>query len=276
MKKILNLALVLLSVSFLWNCSYSGSLSYYENLNKKNPQVGGETRAAPPKNSKTKKVANDNVKREGYAIQVGAFKNVNNAARLVDSLDSGGLDAFLFKENDVYKVRFGNFNSRDKARAQGKSLQDSGRIGEFFVVIPEDYSVSKAVLFKSGGEEYIRRELFNAAHRYIGVPYVWGGTSASGFDCSGLTRAVYRLNGISIPRVSRDQYGSGKSIAKINLKVGDLVFFATSGGRKVSHVGVYIGKNKFIHAPSKGKTVRIDNLDSSYWAKRYLGGRNYL
>lgn len=276
MKKILNLALVLLSVSFLWNCSYSGSLSYYENLNKKNPQVGGETRAAAPKNSKTKKVANDNVKREGYAIQVGAFKNVNNAARLVDSLDSGGLDAFLFKENDVYKVRFGNFNSRDKARAQGKSLQDSGRIGEFFVVIPEDYSVSKAVLFKSGGEEYIRRELFNAAHRYIGVPYVWGGTSASGFDCSGLTRAVYRLNGISIPRVSRDQYGSGKSIAKINLKVGDLVFFATSGGRKVSHVGVYIGKNKFIHAPSKGKTVRIDNLDSSYWSKRYLGGRNYL
>lgn len=262
----------------MWSCSYSGSLSYYENRNTYNPYGGeAQARTVAPKNSQTiKNPPKVNVNREGYAIQVGAFKNVNNAARLVDSFDSGGLDAFLFKEKDVYKVRFGNFKSRDAASIQGKNLQNAGRIGEFFVVAPEDYSVSKAVSFRSGGEEYIRGELYKAAHQYIGVPYVWGGTSASGFDCSGLTRAVYRLNGISIPRVSRDQFGSGKSVTKLNLQAGDLVFFATSGGRKVSHVGVYIGKSKFIHAPSKGKTVRIDNLDSSYWNKRYLGGRAYL
>lgn len=258
---------------FSWGCSYTGSLAYYEDRN---------LRAVPspaPKKQPKQTYSNNfskTITREGYAIQVGAFKNADNAGRLADSLDQRGLDAFLFREQNVYKVRFGNFKTRDEARRRGSSLKKSGSIGEFFVVAPEDYSVAKAVQFKTGGDTYIRRELANTARQYIGVPYIWGGSTESGFDCSGLTRAVYRLNGISIPRVSRDQFSYGKTVGRSEMRVGDLVFFATNGGRKVSHVGVYIGGREFIHAPSKGKTVRIDSLDMSYWSQRYLGAKQYL
>lgn len=257
---------------FSLGCSYNGSLAYY------GKQGSGNTYSRPQtaKHQNNQNKSPQKIAREGYSIQVGAFKNADNAGRLAEYLDKRGLDAFLFREKDVYKVRFGNFKTRDEARARGNSLKKSGSIGEFFVVVPEDYSVAKAAKFKTGGDNYIRRELVNTAHQYIGVPYIWGGSTEAGFDCSGLTRAVYRLNGISIPRVSRDQYSYGKTVGRSSMKVGDLVFFATSGGRKVSHVGVYIGGNEFIHAPSKGKTVRIDRLDSSYWSKRYLGAKQYL
>lgn len=270
----------------MYGCSYTGSLAYYEELNGRPVAISaGKT---VPVNKKTASntallgktsgaKALSHVKREGYAIQVGAFKNAGNAGRLADALGAKGFDAFLFKENGVYKVRFGNYKSRDEARAKGRSLKAQGKISEFFVVAPEDYAVSKAVKIDfSGSAGYLRKEITKAAHQYIGVPYIWGGTSEAGFDCSGLTRAVYRLNGISIPRVSRDQFKSGKAVKKRNLKPGDLVFFATSGGRRVSHVGVYIGGGQFIHAPSKGKTVRKADLNSSYWIKRYMGARSYL
>lgn len=207
----------------------------------------------------------------GYTIQVGAFNSVDNAGRLVDNLNKKGLDAFLFKEDGKYKVRFGNFSTREKAHSKAKSLQKSDKIGAYFVVAPEDYSFYKS----KGNNKKVRDELVKSANRYIGVPYVWGGTTSSGFDCSGLTRAVYRLNGLQIPRVSKDQFNKGKFVKMANLQKGDLVFFATTGG-KVNHVGVYVGNNKFIHAPSKGKTVRQDALTSSYWKKRYKGGRTYL
>lgn len=211
--------------------------------------------------------------REGYTIQVGAFKNINNAARFADSLDKQGLDAFVFKEKGIYKVRFGNYSSRDEARKRGKALQKKGKFADFFVVAPESYSYSQK---SSKGTSYVRNEIVKTAQGYIGVPYVWGGNTKAGIDCSGLTRAVYRLNGISIPRVSREQFNSGKYIKKSDLQKGDLVFFGTAKRGTVNHVGIYIGGNKFIHAPSRGKTVRTANLNDAYWKKVYLGGRTYL
>ncbi len=115
------------------------------------------------------------------------------------------------------------------------------------------------------------------AKSFIGIPYRFGGENAKdGFDCSGLTMASYRLNGLKLPRNSRQQWAAGKAIDKQDAMAGDLVFFDTLGKGKVSHVGIYIGNGEFIHAPRTGKTIRIASLSSSYFKKCYLGTKTYL
>jgi len=96
------------------------------------------------------------------------------------------------------------------------------------------------------------------AQRYLGVPYVYGGASPSGFDCSGLVQYVHNLVGISIPRVAVDQSKGGIAVSKANLQPGDLVFF----GSPVSHVGIYIGNDQFINAPKTGDVVKISTLST--------------
>jgi cell wall-associated NlpC family hydrolase len=109
----------------------------------------------------------------------------------------------------------------------------------------------------------------------LGVPYLWGGTTARGFDCSGLALAVYRLNGLQLPRNTRDQFEAGEAVAEGKLRPGDLVFFATSGTGEVSHVGIYTGEARFIHAPSRGRRITRDRLDDPYYRERFVGGRTY-
>ena len=121
------------------------------------------------------------------------------------------------------------------------------------------------------------RDVAVYAMQFLGTPYRYGGnTPDSGFDCSGLTMTVYQLNGLDLPRHSRTQYDAGDSIAREDLQKGDLVFFDTRGRGKVSHVGIYIGAGRFIHAPSSGKKIRIDALSSDYYARRFVGAKTYL
>ncbi len=211
----------------------------------------------------------------GYSIQVGAFINLDNAVRLEQVLEARGIDAYYFRhESGLYKVRFGNHASYQPARDEAERLQAQGLIGKFFIVFPEDYAAAR---IQKSGQGDLRSELVNTAKRFLGIPYRWGGTTAeNGFDCSGLTMVCYRLNGLNLPRVSRNQFQTGKWVPKHQLRPGDLVFFATKGGKRVTHVGMFIGDGKFIHAPRTGKDVRIEKLSNSFFAKTYMGGRTYL
>jgi hypothetical protein len=119
-----------------------------------------------------------------------------------------------------------------------------------------------------------REEISIQAMSLVGIPYRWGGnTPDSGFDCSGLVRyVVLRAASVNLPRTTADMSGRGESIEPDEIAPGDLIFFNTTG-RAHSHVGIYVGKLRFVNAPSTGGTVRLDYLTNPYWAKRFDGIR---
>ena len=131
------------------------------------------------------------------------------------------------------------------------------------VVTPEDPERANAVLMRAIG--------------LVGTPYRWGGnTPESGFDCSGLVNYVFRdMANVALPRTSRDLAAAkGPRIAPERLAAADLVFFGNGG--TVTHVGIYVGEGRFVHAPSTGGTVRLDHLDGPYWVSHYAGARRVL
>jgi len=230
------------------------------------PQVIPPAKPSPPK---------EKLALTGYTVQVGAFSVLDNARRLTEALSHKGLNTYYFRhESGLYKVRFGDFPSREAALKEAERLFSASVIEEYYIVRPEDYAVFKRELF---GEDYLRDRIVATAESYIGVEYSWGGTSIEeGFDCSGLTMAVYQMNGLNLPRSSKDQYNTGVQVTRDQLKKGDLVFFETSQGQKISHVGIYTGNQKFIHAPGKDKKIRKDSLLDGYYKNRFIGARTYL
>jgi len=210
-----------------------------------------------------------------YTIQVGAFSNMDNAVRLTAKLQAQGLNAYHFlHESGLFKVRFGNYPTKNNAINRAEYLKASGLIDEYYITSPDDYAATAA---QSGSRDNLRDEIVATAQKYVGIPYKWGGESPStGFDCSGLTMVVYRLNGLQLPRTSNAQWQAGRPVNRSQLLRGDLVFFATSGDQRVSHVGIYVGDNQFLHAPRKNRKIRMSSLSSDYYKSRYIGARRYL
>ncbi|MBX3587216.1 MAG: C40 family peptidase [Ramlibacter sp.] len=120
-------------------------------------------------------------------------------------------------------------------------------------------------------------DLVVTAMGFLGVPYRRGGNSAeTGFDCSGFVRAMYEQTiGLLLPRRANEQAAATETIDKKDLQPGDLVFFNTMR-RAFSHVGIYVGNGKFIHSPRPGAEVRVENMDMSYWSRRFDGARRVL
>src|ERR671912_921007 len=105
-----------------------------------------------------------------------------------------------------------------------------------------------------------------------GAPYRDGGIDPSGFDCSGFVRYVYEQHGVAVPRQVRDQFRIGMNVDRDDLEPGDLVFFSTTAPG-ASHVGIVIGGDQFVHAPSERGVVRVESLAAAYWASRYIGAK---
>jgi len=127
-------------------------------------------------------------------------------------------------------------------------------------------TISPAIIIQSQSSGLIA---LDTARKMLGVPYRYGGTDPRGFDCSGLVQYAFSRGGVKLPRTTGDIFRSSQLIDPKKLQAGDLVFFAISK-RKVSHVGIYDGRNRFIHAPSSGKGVSYASLASSYWRKRLV------
>ena len=123
---------------------------------------------------------------------------------------------------------------------------------------------------KVTGEQIVAK-----AKQYLGVPYKYGGSSPSGFDCSGFVYYVYRNLGINISRTQTVMYSQGKPVSKSDLQPGDLVFFQNTYKAGLSHVGIYVGDGQFIHAPQSGKVVSYSNLNSAYNTSHYYGAARY-
>ncbi len=224
-----------------------------------------------------RRVITDNgYNRAGHAIQVGAFKNLDNAYRIYKKLEARGIDAFYFKREDgLFVVRFGDFKNYEDAKIYAERLKNKGIIEDYFIAEPLDVKkilkAKKEVRAKRGDLGFIIAE---TAKRFVGIPYKWGGDDVvDGMDCSGFTKAVYNLCGIKIPRTADSQLKEGYPVSKDELMEGDLVFFGN--GNRADHVGIYIGDGNMVHAPKRNDEIKISNIETGYFKKHYLGARRY-
>ena len=124
-------------------------------------------------------------------------------------------------------------------------------------------------------EESIKDRLLRVARRMLEVPYRYGGTTLWGLDCSGFVQKSFAFLDLDLPRTAREQFREGLKVSKGDLSPGDLVFFRTYA-KYASHVGIYLGDNRFVHASSRDRKVTIDSLDEPYYVKHYLGAKRLL
>lgn len=156
--------------------------------------------------------------------------------------------------------------SHDKAAAKNKNDKKVAAAKD------KKHAPAKTRDVAANGISSARSTLLNHGKKFIGTPYVWGGTSPKGFDCSGLVHYLYQKQGVSIPRNSREQF-SRLPVAS-NPQPGDLVFFRRNG--TINHVGLYLGGGKMLHAPQTGAKVRIEDMGRPNWKRRYAGARRAL
>ena len=121
----------------------------------------------------------------------------------------------------------------------------------------------------------LRHAITSTGLAYQGVPFVNGGSTPDGFDCSGFTYYIFQQHGVELPRVAADQYQAGIAVDSSSIVPGDLLFFETVAPG-ASHVALAIGGGEFVHAPSERGHVRIERLSSSYWGPRFLGARRIV
>lgn len=205
----------------------------------------------------------------GYAIETdGIFGN--QTARAVQRFQADkGLTIDGIVDKKTYKKLTGSTMPKADAQKAEKAKKKTVPLKTEYPSNKNYKSYSKLKKFTS--HDIIGDQLVSTANQYVGVPYLFGGNTPSGFDCSGFTRYVFSHNGINLPRMADEQYRLGAAVDRRELIPGDLVFFTTYEPG-VSHAGIYVGDNRFISATSSGG-IRVDSMESGYWASRYVGAK---
>lgn len=176
----------------------------------------------------------------------------NTSSNILASLANGTAVTLGAKENGWYKVSVNGKSGYIKADYITTSVSSSANMASY------------------SGLSAKRTAVLDYAAKFLGVPYVYGGSTPSGFDCSGFTSYVYKNTVCSIERVAQAQFDTTTRVSRDELLPGDLVFFGSSA-YSISHVGIYVGDGQFIHAPHTGDVVKYDSLSGSY-ATRFQGG----
>ena len=184
----------------------------------------------------------------------------NTSCSIIGSLYNGATVTILSSENGWYKA---TYNDKTGYISADYVTATSGQASDSAVSKPSN-SVSY------NGTSAKRKAVIEYAAQFLGTPYVYGGSTPSGFDCSGFTSYVFANTVGSIPRVAQAQFDATTRVSMSELKPGDLVFFGSSAS-SISHVGIYVGDGKFIHSPHTGDVVKYDSL-SGYYSNRFQGG----
>ncbi|MDP4152203.1 MAG: SH3 domain-containing C40 family peptidase [Bacillota bacterium] len=193
------------------------------------------------------------------SLKSGTITGNGVRLRALPSLN-GEVLSHLYKGDTVEIIS--QDDSWDKVSASGKT----GYVSTSYIKASDAPS-------KSRGEQVV-----DYAKKYLGVKYIYGGTTPKGFDCSGLVYYVYKQFGVSLPTGAKSQYASSslKKIDKSELQPGDLVFFSAPGKSSIQHVGIYVGGGKFIHSNNPRGSVRITGMTSGYYKTYYYGAKRVI
>ncbi len=205
-----------------------------------------------------------------HQLTVPQLVKANPAQEGVAQLEEGVILVIPDNEEAVAKEEVVVAPKATAVRIEGQPVAQVAMVGEEEFVLDRsgDYRRRPSLNSRRG---MLLGKVTKTAHRFTGTPYVFGGTSARGIDCSGFTQRVFAMNGIKLPRTADVQYGVGKAVPRGKEEAGDLVFFETYCPGP-SHVGIYLGAGQFIHA-SSSRGVTVSNLSDSYYKGRYLGAK---
>lgn len=227
----------------------------------------------------------------GYGIVTGSSVNLRtgpSTAYAVSAVSSKGDKCYIIGlNNGWYKVIYKNtlayirsdYLKLSEIPYENRSSANSPkffRLGKSTGITPSASSLNRITASGSTApavDPISGSQILAEAKKHLGVRYISGGASPSGFDCAGLVYYVLKELGYAPYRTPVDQYKHGTYVEKNNLKPGDIVFFAGTGANGISHVGIYAGNGQFIHAPNSRSTVSYSDLTSGYWANHYHGAR---
>lgn len=224
----------------------------------------------------------------GYGIVTGSGVNLRSGPSTsynrVATASQGEKCYIIGVNNGWYKVLYNNQTcyirsdflslseipyENQASTAQPKYFRSGKAIG---TVPSSTGSTGTTVTASSSTGSATGAAILSKAQSYLGTPYVYGGASPSGFDCSGFVSYVYSTFGISVGRTPAAQASAGSQVDKASLQVGDIVLFAGTGGSGITHTGIYAGNGQFIHSPNSRSTVSYSDLTSGYWSEHFYCG----